>query len=116
MVFAHLHHLLQATKHSLEGLLAAWRSEHAFRLEVVIVCLLACVLWFTEKPFTLWLLVLGAWLMVMCVELLNSAIEEAFDMLTKEHDLRVKRGKDMASAAIFLAMVVNVFVWIYVFF
>lgn len=116
MNFSNLKHLVSATKHSLAGLVAAWRSEQAFRHEVLILGVLILVLWFTGKSLSMYLLVLGAWLMVMVTELLNSAIEEAFDMLTKDYDARVKRGKDMASAAIFLAILINVFVWIYVFF
>ncbi len=51
----------------------------------------------------------------MVVELLNSADEESFDFVTTEWNEHVKRGKDMASAAIFLAMVINAGIWAYVF-
>ena len=51
----------------------------------------------------------------MVVELLNSADEESFDLVTIEWNEHVKRGKDMASAAIFLAMVINAGIWAYVF-
>jgi len=52
----------------------------------------------------------------MVVELLNSAIEEAFDLVSTEWNARIKAGKDMASAAILVAMIVNVGIWAFVFF
>jgi len=116
MTNPHLKHLFDSTKHSLAGLASAWQSEYAFRHEVFVFGVLILVLWFTNTSLSTCLLVLGAWLFVMLVELLNSAIEEAFDLVTKERNPHVKRGKDMASAAIFIAMIINVFVWIDVFF
>ena len=109
-------HLCGATRYSLAGLARAWRQEQAFRHEVVVLAVLCLVLVLCGKPFGLSLLVLGAWLVVMAVELLNSAIETAFDMITTERDDRVKAGKDMASAAIFLAIAANVGLWMFVFF
>lgn len=111
-----LGHLFGAAGYSLAGLARAWRQEQAFKHEVLVLAALAVILWLTGKPFGLSLVVLGAWLMVMAVELLNSAIENAFDMITQERDDRVKAGKDMASAAILLAIAANVGLWIFVFF
>jgi len=116
MANPHLQHLFDSTKHSLAGLASAWRSECAFRHEVFVFAVLVLVLWFTNTPLSKCLLVLGAWLFVMLIELLNSALEEAFDLVTKEYNPHVKRGKDMASAAIFIALIINIFVWIDVFF
>ena len=108
-------HLCGATRHSLAGLVHVCRSEQAFRHEVVVFVLLCLVLAWTGKGFDAWLLVLGAWMAVMIVELLNSAIEEAFDLVSTEWHPRIKAGKDMASAAIFLTMIINAAVWIKVF-
>ena len=105
--FINPRHLLGATKNSLSGLVFAWKGEQAFRHEVLVLAVLALLLAATGKGAGEWLLVLGGWLGVMVVELLNSADEESFDLVTTEWNERVKRGKDMASAAIFLAMVIN---------
>ncbi len=82
----------------------------------MVLALLAVILAATGKNAGEWLLVLGGWIGVMVVELLNSADEESFDLVTTEWNEHVKRGKDMASAAIFLAMVINAGIWAYVFF
>ena len=100
-------HLMGATKNSLSGLVFAWKGEQAFRHEVLVLVILAALLAVTGKDAGQWLLVLGGWLGVMVVELLNSADEESFDLVTTEWNGHVKRGKDMASAAIFLAMIIN---------
>ena len=108
-------HLVGATRHSLAGLAAAWKGEQAFRHEVLVLGVLFLVLCVSGQSAGEWLLVLGGWLAVMVVELLNSADEESFDLITTEWNARVKRGKDMASAAIFLAMVINAGIWLWVF-
>lgn len=112
MALVNIHHLAGATRYSLAGLKRAWQGEQAFRHEVLVLC---------AMPFLLVLLSPGAawcaaavagWLFVMGFELLNSAIEEAFDLITKERNDHVKFGKDMASAAIFLALVANGVLWV----
>lgn len=110
-----LHHLLGATCHSLDGLRRAWRGEQAFRHECIALFVLITLLFMTDKSVTDWLLVIGAWLVVMVVELLNSAIEEIFNLISTEWNPRIKDGKDLASAAIFLAMLLNAGIWIHVF-
>lgn len=109
-------HLRGATQHSLAGLARTWQGEQAFRHEVVVLVILLLALIVTGKDFGEWLLVIGGWLGVMVVELLNSAIEEAFDLVSTEWNARIKAGKDMASAAILVAMIVNVGIWAFVFF
>lgn len=108
-------HLCGATRYSLVGLAHACRAEQAFRHEVLVLLLLCAVLAFTGKNFNAWLLVVGGWVGVMIVELLNSAVEEAFDLISAEWNPHIKAGKDMASAAIFLAIVVNAGIWVRVF-
>lgn len=108
-------HLFGATRHSLAGLVHAFKAEQAFRHEVLVLGVLVLVLAFGGYSSATWLLVLGGWLLVMIVELLNSAIEEAFDLVSTDWHPRIKAGKDMASAAIFLALVLNVGLWVHVF-
>ena len=69
----------------------------------------------TGKGAGWWLLCVCAWLAVMAGELLNSALEEAFNLITTEYSPGVKAGKDMASAAVFVLMLANAGVWLYVF-
>ena len=109
-------HLIGATHYSLQGLGRAWREEQAFRHEVMVLGGLFLLLLLTEKSLGLMLLTLGGWLFVMSIELLNSAVENAFNLIDREPNDRVKAGKDMASAAIFLAVAANVGLWIIIFF
>ena len=113
--FFNIKHLEGATRNSLSGLVFAWKGEQAFRHEVIVLAALVVLLFLTGKDWENWLLVLGGWFGVMVVELLNSAVEEAFDLVTTVWNARVKRGKDLASAAIFMAMLVNFGIWIHVF-
>lgn len=108
-------HLYGATRNSLVGLRTAWQGEQAFRHEGLVLPILAAVLGFTSSTFDEWLLVLSAWLLVMVVELLNSAIEKACDSITLEQHPGIKAAKDMASAAIFITMVMNAVLWVRIF-
>ena len=111
-----LGHLVAASRHSLQGLCRAWREEQSFRQETVVLGILFLLLLLTEKSLCLMLLTLGGWLFVMSVELLNSAVENAFNLISREQNDRIKAGKDMASAAVFLAIAANAGLWIFVFF
>ena len=96
--------VLFATRHSADGLAAAWRHESAFRQELVLALLML--------PAALWLgtswgeraLLIGSVLLVLIVELLNSGIEAAVDRISMDlHDLS-KRAKDYGSAAVLLSL------------
>ena len=108
-------HLIKSTQNSLAGLVTAWKGEQAFRHECLVFIVLGIMLWETGKTPGEWLLALGAWLAVMAVELLNSAVEKTCDLVTKEFHPLIKAAKDMASAAIFLAIAGNVGLWAYLF-
>lgn len=106
-----IRHLAKAGTYALAGLRRGWR-ENAFRHEALmlpVIVLLLVVL----RPGPGWTAAaLIGWLFVMSLELLNSAIEEAFDLITKERNEHVKFGKDMASGAIFLGLVANAVLWV----
>jgi diacylglycerol kinase (ATP) len=108
-------HLAGAGKYALAGLRRAWLEEQAFRHEVIVLAALPFALYIRDAAPGLWALALGGWLVLMAVELLNSAVENAFDLITRERDERVKAGKDMASAAILLTLAANVGIWLFVF-
>jgi diacylglycerol kinase (ATP) len=105
-----------ATRYSLSGLRTAWRHEQAFRQEAAVLIVLA--------PAALWLgrngveraLLLGSWLLVMIVELVNSAIESAIDRIGPERHELAGRAKDLGSAGVFCAIALAVIVWILILF
>ena len=103
--------ILLATKWSMQGLRAAWLHESSFRLEVYLIAILG--------PLGLWLgangieraLLLGSCLIVLSVELLNSAIEAVIERYGAEHHELAGRAKDMGSAAVFVMMMNVVLTW-----
>jgi diacylglycerol kinase (ATP) len=103
--------ILLATKWSLQGLRAAWLYESSFRLEVYLMAVLA--------PLGLWLgdtgvervLLVGSGLLVLSIELLNSAIEAVIERYGAEHHELAGRAKDMGSAAVFVLMMNVLLTW-----
>ncbi len=100
-----------ALHYSLDGLAAAYRHEDAFRQEVWLAVLLipaACLLPVSAVARAL---MIGSVLLVMIVELLNSAVEAAVDRIGLENHKLSKRAKDIGSAAVFVALVNVVLIW-----
>lgn len=104
-------HLAKAGVYALAGLRRAWR-ENAFRHEALVLPLIVILLLLIRPGYGWSAAALAAWLFVMSLELLNSAIEEAFDLITTEHNEHVKFGKDMASASILLGLIANAILWV----
>ena len=102
---------LRAAKYSVQGFTSAWRHESAFRQEVVLVVLLTPAgLWLGRSPSERSVLI-AVLLLVLVVELLNSAVEAAIDRHGSElHELS-GRAKDLGSAAVFVALVIVLVVW-----
>ena len=104
-------HLVDATGYSIRGLKAATRHETAFRQELALcVPLFPLALWIGSEPVE-WVLLLGSCLLVLIVELLNSAIETVVDRVGPEvHELS-GRAKDIGSAAVMLALMAAGLTW-----
>ena len=103
--------ILMATRWSLQGLRFAWLYESSFRLEVYLLLVLGPLgLWLGQTAVERVLLV-GSGLMVLSVELLNSAIEAVIERYGAEHHELAGRAKDMGSAAVFVAMIGVVMTW-----
>lgn len=103
--------ILRATKFSAQGLAQAWQHEAAFRQEVVLVLLLAPVAAWLGQTALERAVLIGCCLMVLIVELINSAIEAAIDRHGDEHHELSGRAKDMGSAAVFVSLVLVAVVW-----
>ena len=103
--------ILLATKWSLQGLRSAWLYESSFRLEVYLMVLLTPLgLWLGQTGIERVLLV-GSGLLVLSIELLNSAIEAVIERYGPEHHELAGRAKDMGSAAVFVLMGNVVLTW-----
>ncbi len=103
--------LQAAFGYSVAGLTAGWRGEEAFRQEVLLaIVLVPLALWLGQTALERLLLV-ASWLLVMIVEILNSAIEATVDRISDEHHPLSGRAKDLASAAVFLSLILAALTW-----
>lgn len=106
-----LDRLIRATGYSVSGLKAAYLGESAFRQETWLAAVLVPAAFFVGRSWLEIAILVASVLLVMIVELLNSAIESAIDRISFElHDLS-KRAKDIASAAVFLSLVQLAVFW-----
>ena len=107
---------LIASRVALEGLAAAWRHEVPFRLEVVAFAVFfPLALYLGKTPLERALLV-GSLLLVLIVELVNSALETTLDRVSLEDHPLAKRAKDIASAAVGLSLVNAAVLWLLILF
>lgn len=105
-----LNRLWHAAGYSLAGLRAGW-DEAAFRLEACLAIVLVPLAFRVGRSWVEVALLAGSVLLLMIVELLNTAVESAIDRIGPEwHDLS-KRSKDMGSAAVLLATLLAAGVW-----
>ena len=103
--------ILKATVWSLQGLRAAWMHESSFRLEVYLLVLLApLALWLGQTPVERALMI-GSMLLVLAMELANSAIEAVIERYGAEIHELAGRAKDMGSAAVFVLMMNVLLCW-----
>ncbi|MDQ5850038.1 MAG: diacylglycerol kinase [Pseudomonadota bacterium] len=109
---AGLRRLISAIGYSFAGFAAAARFEGSFQMELAACAVLV--------PLGLWLggsgveraLLVGSLLIVLIVELINSAIEAAVDRISFENHRLAKRAKDIGSAAVMLSLVNAGVIWL----
>jgi diacylglycerol kinase (ATP) len=107
-----LRRLLNATRYSIDGLAAAWKHEDAFRQEVLLAAVLAPVALVLPLAAVEKVLLIGSLLLVLIVELLNTAIEVAIDRDSLRIDPLGKRAKDYGSAAVMIVLLVAGMTWV----
>jgi len=100
--------------YSLDGLAAAFRHEDAFRQEVLVATVLIPIALVVPAPGVGKAMMVGSVLLVLIVELLNSAIESVTDRVSLEDHVLAKRAKDMGSAAVMLSLINVPVVWLLV--
>jgi diacylglycerol kinase (ATP) len=112
----HFVRLYKACGYSIAGLKAAFKYEQAFQLEIYLsLILIPLAIWLAYTPIEL-ILMIGSWVLVMIVELFNSAIEATVDRIgTEKHELS-GRAKDIGSAAVMISVLLSVFTWLAILF
>ena len=106
----------RAFGYSLSGLSLAFAHEHAFRQELMLAIILVPIALFMPVPGTSKALMIGSVILVLIVELLNSAIEATVDRISLDAHALAKHAKDIGSAAVFVSLVNVAVVWALVLF
>ena len=104
--------LWRATINTRNGLAFAIRSEQAVREELVVLAISIPLAWLIGATTMRRVELVAAVVLVLVVELLNTAIEKLADRLTTDHDPQIGRVKDMGSAAVGLALLIAAIAWL----
>ena len=100
-----------AVRYSLAGLASAWKHEHAFRQELCVIVPATVVALLLPAAALEKLLLVATMVLVLVVELLNSAIEAVVDRVSLERHPLSKSAKDFGSAAVMMAVLLAVVAW-----
>lgn len=103
--------MINACRNSAAGFKAAWKYEEAFRQEVILLLLAGPLGYFLGQTKIEQLILIGSIILILIVELLNTAIEAAIDRIGLEQHELSGRAKDMGSAAVLSAMGLAALAW-----
>lgn len=103
--------VIYAAKYSWKGFKSTWKHEAAFRQEVWLFALLLPVAFWLSETLMEWIALIAVLLLVMVVELLNSAVESVVDRVGSDFHKLSGRAKDQGSAAVLIAFVIAFMVW-----
>ncbi|MCE1238640.1 MAG: diacylglycerol kinase [Azonexaceae bacterium] len=98
--------------YSRDGLRSAWKNEAAFREEAMLAAIALPLALFLGKTGVDRALLVGSVLLVLIVEILNSAVEAVVDKASPEKHELAKRAKDMGSAAVLLSLINVLAIWL----
>ncbi|MBW5814167.1 diacylglycerol kinase [Yersinia kristensenii] len=104
--------IYKAAGYSVKGLAAAWKNEAAFRQEAVAAILAIILAFWLDVDAITRILLIGSVVLVIIIEIINSAIEAVVDRIGSEFHTLSGRAKDMGSAAVSLAILLALFIWI----
>ena len=106
-----LKRIINAFGYSMKGLRAAFKHESAFRQETALLIILLPAAFMLGRNIVDYSILIGSLLLVLIVELLNSAVETVVDRIGDEHHELAGRAKDMGSAAVFISLINVVVIW-----
>ncbi|MFO1220254.1 MAG: diacylglycerol kinase [Burkholderiaceae bacterium] len=104
--------IAHAAGYSLQGLRAAWHTESAFRQEALLAAVMLPATCWVAASWAQAVALAGSVVLVLIVELLNSAIEATVDRISLEHHPLAKYAKDLGSAAVMLALLLCAGIWL----
>ncbi|MDL1989996.1 diacylglycerol kinase [Vibrio parahaemolyticus] len=109
-----LKRIVKATGYSIQGLKAAFKHEAAIRQELALLSIAVILAWLVDVDMVERILMIGVVVLVLIVELVNSAIEAVVDRIGIERHELSGRAKDIGSAAVMVALAFAAFTWLYI--
>ena len=103
--------VVKAVSYSIDGLAGAWRTEGAFRQEVIFAAILIPLSCFIPVGMLEHGLLIASVLLVLAVELLNSSMEAAIDRISLDRHPLAKKAKDAGSAAVLVTILLTTVIW-----
>lgn len=103
--------IINAFGYSYAGLKAAYQSEAAFRQELVLVAIGIALSCWLDVPSIARALMIASLLLILLVELINTAVETTIERISTEQHPLSKKAKDLGSAAVLLALINAVVAW-----
>ncbi|MDX9814738.1 MAG: diacylglycerol kinase [Sulfurimonas sp.] len=110
------YHLFKNTRYALDGLVTAIKTESSFKLELFCAVFIVAGILYIDTSLSHKLILLVTGILVLVVELINSAIENVVDLVTKEIHPLAKNAKDIGSTAVMFSITLHITCWILVIF
>ena len=108
------YNLFKNTKYALDGLIIAIKTESSFKLELFCAIFIIAGILYIDTTLTNKLILLVTGILVLIVELINSAIENVVDLVTKEIHPLAKSAKDLGSTAVMFTISLHLICWLFV--
>ncbi len=106
--------LFKNARYALEGLVHAFKTETSFKLEVFFTLPIMIAIYLLPFAFSSKLMLVSTLILIMIVELLNSAVENVVDLVTKDIHPLAKSAKDIGATAVLFTLVLHGIVWVMV--
>jgi len=106
------YHLFKNTQYALEGLIHAFKTESSFKLELLASLFILPAIFLIPMELSSQLALLITAFLILIVELLNSAVENVVDLVTKEIHPLAKNAKDIGATAVMFSILLHVTCWI----
>jgi diacylglycerol kinase (ATP) len=109
------YHIFKNTQYALEGFIHAFKTESSFKLELLAGLIILPLIFILDIDTTSKLLLTITFFLIMIVELLNSAVENAVDLVTKDIHPLAKSAKDIGATAVMFSITLHSICWIIIF-
>jgi diacylglycerol kinase (ATP) len=104
--------LFKNASYALDGLLHAIKNETSFKLELLIAFIVFPAIYFFPFALIYKLVLVITYFLIMIAELLNSAVENVVDLVTKEIHPLAKAAKDIGATAVLFSVILHIICWL----